>query len=431
MLQEQARSEARDIQEPEQPARGSKWKIIVAVIAAVVVLFLGIRWFSGRTAAANDAAKAASAKRPSVPVAVAPVQQRDVPVMLEGLGNVLASNTVTVKTRVDGQLIRFNFREGEQVHQGEELALIDPRPFEATQHQTEANLFKDKAQLENARRDLARFADLYRNGLIPQQQYDAQVSLVAQDEGITHADDAQIESARLNVTFCHIKSPIDGTVGLRIVDPGNMVHASDQNGLMVITQLQPITVLFTLPEDNVPTVAQHLKTGSLTVEAWSRDNSQKIATGRMLSLDNEIDPNTGTVRLKAIFDNRDGALFPNQFVNARLQVETRQNATTVPAAAIQRGSQGIYVYVVKADKTVETRPVTISLTEGNVAIVEGVNPGEQVVTDGQDKLQAGSKVEPHAEGSQPGGGSPSGKGSPPGQKSKRGAGKGAPGGNGA
>jgi multidrug efflux system membrane fusion protein len=443
MLQERARTETTPAHEAEvEPHTPTpKWKVVVPVILALVVLIVGIRLCTGRATQAGDSAQggagsAKGGKRPAVPVAVAPVQQRDVPVVLEGLGNVMASSTVTVKTRVDGQLMRFNFREGEHVHQGEELALIDPRPFQATLSQAEANRFKDLAQLENARRDLARFADLYKNGLIPQQQYDSQKALVAQEEGITHADDAQIEGARLNVTFCHIISPIDGTVGLRIVDPGNMVHASDQNGLIVITQLQPITVLFTLPEDDVTTVAQHLRAGPLTVEAWSRDNSQRVATGRLLTLDNEIDPNTGTVRLKAIFDNRDGALFPNQFVNARLQVDIRRNATTLPAPAIQRGSQGIYVYVVKPDKTVETRPVVISLTEGNVVVIDrGVSPGEQVVTDGQDKLQNGSQVEPHEEGAAgAGGGAPPGKGSP-GQRPKRGvdkgAGKGAPGGSGA
>jgi len=223
--------------------------------------------------------------------------------------------------------------------------------------------------------------------------------LVAQNEGLVHSDDAQINSARLNVTYSHIKSPIDGKVGLRLVDPGNIVHAADQNGLLVITQLQPIAVLFTLPEDSLQVVTQHMKGPRLTVEAWSRDDTQKIATGTLETIDNQIDPNTGTFRLKGVFANKDNALFPNQFVNARVQVYTRKNAITIPAAAVQRGSQGSYVYVVKSDKTVDQRQIKVALTEGTTSIIDsGLNAGELVVTDGQEKLQPNNKVEPQKGG---------------------------------
>jgi multidrug efflux system membrane fusion protein len=330
-----------------------------------------------------------------IPVSVAPAQVKDVPVYLEGLGNVQAYYTVTIHSRVDGQLMQVNFREGQQVHKGNELALIDPRPYEVQLAQAEATKFKDQANLENAQRDLQRYADLYKQGVIAQQQYQTQQSVVAQNEGLVRADDAAINNAKLNLVYCHIKSPIDGKVGLRLVDPGNMVHASDQNGLLVITQLQPIAVIFTLPEDNLRMVAQHMKGKPLEVQAWSRDDTQQIADGRLETIDNQIDPNTGTFRLKAVFDNRDNALYPNQFVNARLQVYTRQHAITVPAAAIQRGQQGDYVYVVKQDRTAESRPVKVALTEGTVVVLDsGVQPGEQVITDGQERLQPGNKVEP-------------------------------------
>jgi multidrug efflux system membrane fusion protein len=295
--------------------------------------------------------------------------------------------------------MKVNFREGQLVRKGEELALIDPRPYEAVLAQAEATKYKDQANLENSRRDLQRYEDLYKQGVIAQQQYQTQQALVAQNEGLVHSDDAQINSARLNVTYSHITSPIDGKVGLRLVDPGNIVHAADQNGLLVITQLQPIAVLFTLPEDSLQVVTQHMKGPRLAVEAWSRDDTQKIATGSLETIDNQIDPNTGTFRLKGVFENKDNALFPNQFVNARVQVYTRKNAITIPAAAVQRGSQGTYVYVVKSDKTADQRQIKVAMTEGTMSIIDsGLNAGEQVVTDGQEKLQPGNKLEPQRGG---------------------------------
>lgn len=378
--------------EPERPRRPIA-KIVIAAIAVLLVIIIAVRLLHARSANAEAAAAArAKGKRP-IPVAVATAESRNVPVILSGLGNVQAYNTVTVKVRIDGQLERFNFAEGQTVHAGEELALIDPRPSEAALAQMEANRFKDAAQLENARRDLERYTSLYHAGVLPQQQFNTQEAQVRTDEGLVKADDAQIQNAQLNVSYCHIKSPINGRVGLRFVDPGNMVHASDPNGLVVITQLQPVAVLFTLPEDQLQEVTQHMRLHPLLVEAWSRDNTEQIASGHLETIDNEIDPNTGTFRLKGVFDNRDGALYPNQFVNARLQVDVDRGATVVPATAIQHGTQGTYVYVVK-NGTAEVRPVTTGITEGtDVVIAQGLAPGETVVTDGQDKLQNGSKVE--------------------------------------
>jgi len=398
----------REVETPPDRKSGRKTAIWIIVIFIVLALgLLGIRALhkapdqssargQGRGAGGADASRA-------IPVSVAPVQQRDIPVYLEGLGNVQAYYTVTIHSRVDGQLMQVHFREGQHIRQGDELALIDPRPYEVQVAQAEATKYKDQANLENAQRDLQRYADLYKQGVIAQQQYNTQQSVVAQQEGLVRADDAQINNAKLNLTYCHIKAPIDGQVGLRLVDPGNMVHASDPNGLIVITQLQPISVLFTLPEDNLQMVTQHMKGGRpLEVQAWNRDDTQQIADGRLETIDNQIDPNTGTFRLKAVFDNRDNALYPNQFVNARLQVYTRQNAITIPAAAVQRGAQGTYAYVLKQDKTVENRSIKVALTEGLVAVLDsGVNPGEQVVTDGQEKLQPGSKVDPQVSGQSP------------------------------
>jgi len=400
------------------PRQTSGRKTVVWIIVIFIVLALGLFGIRALHKAPDQnpargqggrGAGGADASRP-IPVSVAPVQQRDIPVYLEGLGNVQAYYTVTIHSRVDGQLMQVHFREGQQVHQGDELATIDPRPYEVMVAQAEATKFKDQANLENAKRDLQRYADLYKQGVIAQQQYNTQQSTVAQQEGLVRADDAQIKNARLNLTYCHIRAPIDGRIGLRLVDPGNMVHASDANGLLVITQLQPISVLFTLPEDSLQVVSQHMKGARLEVQAWNRDDTQQVADGRLETIDNQIDPNTGTFRLKGVFDNRDNALYPNQFVNARLEVYTRQNAITIPAAAVQRGSQGTYAYVLKQDKTVESRPIKVVLTEGLVAVIDsGVNPGEQVVTDGQEKLQPGSRVDPQVPGQQPGQSSPAGR----------------------
>ena len=330
----------------------------------------------------------------AVSVAVAKAEVRDMPVFLNGLGSVDAFNTVTVKSRIDGQIVRIAFREGQEVKKGDLLVEIDPRPYQVALSQAEANLFKDQSALKDVKLNVARFAGLVKDGVIPQAQYDTQVSLAGQLEGTVRADQAQIDNVKLNLMYTRITAPINGRVGLRQVDVGNMVHASDPTGMLVITQLQPIAVLFTLPEDQLPAVSKRMHAGELPAEAYGRDDQTKLATGKLLTIDNQIDTTTGTGKLKAVFDNRDNVLWPNQFVNIHLLLEVRKDNTVVPAAAIQRGPQGTYVFTVKPDKTVEMRPVTVSFNGGNMsAISKGLSPGEAVVTDGQDRLQNGSQVE--------------------------------------
>jgi multidrug efflux system membrane fusion protein len=340
---------------------------------------------------------ARAATQTVVPVAVATAEKRDVPVYLKGLGTVTASNTVSVKSRVDGQLAQVNFKEGQHVKKGELLAVIDPRPFQVALDQAQATLFRDQAQLKDAQLNYERFKSLLNeSGAMSQQQVDTQKASADQLEGAVRGDQAQIDNAKLNLVYSHITAPIDGRIGLRLVDVGNMVHASDTNPLLVITQLQPIAVVFTLPEDNLVTVSQHMHGSTLPVEAYSRDDLTKLSTGKLLTIDNQIDQTTGTGRLKAMFDNPDDALWPNQFVNVRLLLEMHKDSIVIPSVAVQTGPQGSYVFTVKPDKTVAVNQVTVSFTQNNVAsIASGVSPGDIVVVDGQDKLQAGSKVDPH------------------------------------
>jgi multidrug efflux system membrane fusion protein len=334
----------------------------------------------------------------TVPVTVSPVLTEDFPIYLGGLGSIQAYYTVSVKSRVDGQLLEVKFREGEQVNKGDLLALIDPRPYQVQLDQAQATLFKDQALLRDAQLNYQRYKDLLQSsGAMSQQQVDTQKATVDQLEGTARNDQALVDNAKLNLSYCHITAPQSGRIGLRLVDPGNMVHASDTNPMLVITQLQPITAIFTLPEDQLPTVAKQMRRGALEVDAYSRDDSTKIATGKLLTIDNQIDQTTGTGRLKAVFPNEDNVLWPNQFVNIHLLLETKKNATVIPSAAIQQGPQGTYVYVVRPDKTVEARNVEVATTEGSLAqIASGISPNETVVTDGQDKLQNNSRVEPHS-----------------------------------
>jgi multidrug efflux system membrane fusion protein len=362
----------------------------VAVAAMVVCAS-----FSGCTGVDSKQQKAQAAGPHPVSVAVAKVQHQDVPVYLVGLGSVTAFYTANIKSRVDGQIMSVNFKEGQIVKEGDLLILIDPRPYQVQLEQMQAQLFKDAASLRDARLNLDRYTTLIPSGSIAQQQVDTQKSTVDQLDGQVRTDQAQIDNAKLQIVYCHITAPFTGRVGLRQVDPGNIVHAADTNPMLILTQLQPIAVIFTLPEDQLPTVSEHMKNSTLMVEAYSRDDQTKLATGKLQTIDNQIDPTTGTAKLKAVFDNNDNRLWPNQFVNANLLLETRKNSTVLPTAAILRGPQGAFVYLAKPDKTVEARPVTISLTQGTITTVTaGLNPGDTVVTDGQDKLQTGSTIEP-------------------------------------
>ena len=349
---------------------------------------------SGCTSADSKQQKAQAAGPHAVSVAVAKVEKQDMPVYLVGLGSVTAFYTANIKSRVDGQIMRVNFQEGQIVKEGDLLILIDPRPYQVQLEQMQAQLFKDQATLRDARLNLDRYTTLIPSGSIAQQQVDTQKSLADQLDGQVRTDQAQIDNAKLQLIYCNITAPFTGRVGLRQVDPGNIVHAADTNPMLILTQLQPIAVIFTLPEDQLPTVSQHMKNSTLLVEAYSRDNQTKLATGKLQTIDNQIDQTTGTAKLKAVFDNKDNQLWPNQFVNANLLLETRKDSTVLPTAAILRGPQGTFVYLVKSDKTVEARTVTVSIAQGNnTAIASGLNPGDTVVTDGQDKLQTGSKIE--------------------------------------
>ncbi len=377
---------------PKKRSVASKILLLLALLICVGA-FISWRSSAKKTQAAS-AAQADAATRRAVPVVTSVAEKRDLPVYLEGLGSVTAFNTVTVKSRVDGELTEIHFKEGQEVKKGDLLAVIDPRPFQVALSQAQATLARDQAQLSDAKLDANRYSQLVKEGVIAQQQYDTQNALAGQVQGSVEADQAQIDNAKLNLVYSHITSPIDGRVGLRLVDAGNIVHASDPNGLLVITQMQPIAVIFTLPEDSLPSVNAGMRKGMLPVKALSRDDGTQIAAGTLLTIDNQIDQTTGTYRLKAIFSNQDRALWPNQFVNARLLLDTRKNAILVPAAAVQHGSQGAFVYVVKSDKTAETRTVTPGLTEGTITeITAGLAPGEVVVTDGQDKLRAGTLVD--------------------------------------
>jgi multidrug efflux system membrane fusion protein len=357
---------------------------------------------------ATKSAKA-NAPPPAVPVGVATVKQGDFNVYITGLGSVQALNTVSLKTRIDGQIMQVNFREGQDVKAGELLIVIDPRPYQVALTQAEANLQKDEAQLTNAKAQYERNNVLYQQGVIAKQDLDTLQASFGTYEGTIAADKAAIDNAKLNLTYCYIKSPVPGRVGLRLVDPGNYVTAASGTAMIVITQLQPISLVFTIPEDQLQEVAQRMRQGTLEVDAYSRDDQTKLGTGTLLTINNQIDQTTGTVQLKATFDNADNALWPNQFVNAHLLLEKRKNAITAPASAMQRGPDGTYTYVVDSNNTVQMRTVQVALTQGStVVIASGLQSGDRVVTDGQEKLQAGMRVAPQAPAHQRNGGTSSG-----------------------
>src|SRR6266496_5680125 len=385
---------------------------IIAVLSSTLLLAAVFMTACSQSGPGPSPARANAPQ--SVPVTVSLAQQQDLPIYLTGLGSVTAYYTVNVKSRVDGQLVDVKFREGEFVKKGDLLALIDPRPYQVQLDQAQAQLFRDQASLKDAQLNYERYKSLLQeSGAMSQQQVDTQKATVDQFEGTTRNDQALVDNAKLNLTYCHITAPESGRIGLRQVDPGNLVHASDANPMFVITQLQPITVLFTLPEDQLQTVALHMRNSTLGVDAYSRDDQTKLTTGKLLTIDNQIDQTTGTGKLKAVFSNADSVLWPNQFVNVHLLLETRKNATVIPSAEVQQGPQGTYVYVVKADKTVEPRNVAVATTEGNLTqSASGIAPNETVVTDGQDKLQNGSHVDPHQQSASPNAGARNTNGAP-------------------
>lgn len=369
-------------------------KIIIGVVALLVLL---VAWsvVRARSNASGGAPSAGGRGGMTVPVVATDVTKRDVPVYLDGLGTVQAFNTVTVRARVDGALTKVSFTEGQDVKTGDELAIIDPRPFQASLDQALAKKATDEAQLGNAKVTFARNGELLAKKVLDQQTYDTSKYLVDQFTATVKSDQAAIESAQTQLDYTRIVSPIDGRVGIRQVDLGNIVHAADTNGLVVITQLRPISVVFTLPQQNLVEVNKAAAKGSLKVLAVGRDNASSLGEGTLTVVDNQIDPNTGTMKLKATFPNESLSLWPGQFVNTRLLVNTIKDGIVVPAAVVQRGPQGSYAYVVKKPElTVEMRPITVQQIDSGVALIsEGLAVGETVVVDGQYKLQPGSKVE--------------------------------------
>lgn len=423
---------------PRRPAntRARKWILLVLVLLAIGAAVWVIRRNAEKKVQQGEKMEAA-ANRP-MPVQTQPVQQRTMPIYLTALGTVTAYNTVTIKPRVDGQLLRVNFREGQVVSKGQLLLEIDPRPYQAVLAQAEGQLAKDQANAKNADAEAARYTALYQAGVVSKESQQTQISNAGQATGSIQADEAAIQAARVNLAYTRVASPIDGVVGLRQVDAGNIVHASDANGLVVVTQIHPIAVIFTLPEDQLPQVRERTRSGQkMVVDAFDRSDITHLGSGSLLTIDNQIDTTTGTDKVKAVFDNRDGALFPNQFVNIRLILEQRQNALVLPSVAIQTGTQGSFVYLVKpgeppADKQesgpgglsgsvkgsrpggaagagsggeqskgpshyVEAVPVKVDLTEGSRVILSGgVKPGDQIVVDGLEKLRDGARVLPRA-----------------------------------
>jgi multidrug efflux system membrane fusion protein len=329
-----------------------------------------------------------------VPVGVATVQKGDMPVTLTGLGTVTPLATVTVKTQLNGYLTQVAFQEGQMVKKGDFLAQIDPRPYQVALEQAEGQLAKDQALLKNAQLDLVRYNTLVAQNSVATQTRDTQVSLVAQDQAAIKTDQAQVDAQKLNLVYAHIVSPVTGRVGLRQVDAGNYVQTSDPNGIVVVTQLQPISVIFTLPEDNLPAVVKQLHKGAtLAATAYDRTGTTELGKGHLETVDNQIDTTTGTVKLRAIFDNEQEILFPNQFVNVGLLVDTLHDTDIVPSAAIQHGAPGAFVYVVKPDQTAAVQQVKLGPGDGqHIAVLDGLQPGEKVVVDGSDRLREGAKV---------------------------------------
>lgn len=371
------------------------WWLIALMIVALLGFWTYTRWQQPEPGAQRSSKRGGAPAARVMPVVAQPAKKSDVNVYLTGLGTVTPLKTVTVRSRVDGQLMRVLFREGQLVREGELLAEIDPRPFQAALTQVEGQMARDQALLANARIDLERYRALLAQDSIAKQLVDTQEALVRQYEGTVKIDQGQADNARLQLMYSRVTAPILGRLGLRLVDAGNIIRAGDTNGLVVITQLQPITVVYTIPQDNLPAVLKRAQSGErVPVDAYDRDQKAKLASGALLTVDNQIDTTTGTVKLKAQFSNDDAGLFPNQFVNVRMLIDTRRDVTTVPSAALQRGARGLFVYVVKEDRTVTLRDVKTGPAENDMTIIEsGIESGELVVVDGMDRLREGATVE--------------------------------------
>jgi multidrug efflux system membrane fusion protein len=373
--------------------------IVVGLVGALVYAIYRQYWAEPTAPTRQQGARGRAGSGAPIPVVAQPATSGDMNVVMSALGTVTPVRTVTVRTRVDGELVRVHFQEGQVVAEGGLLAEIDPRAFQVQLEQAQGQLTRDEALLANARLDLERYQTLFRQDSIARQQVDTQASLVRQYEGAIRVDRSQVENARLQLAYTRITAPVSGRLGLRLVDPGNIVRAGDQNGLVVITQLQPIGVVFPVPQDSVPAVLKRLSAGErVVVEAWDREMKAKLADGQLASVDNQVDPATGTVKLKAQFANDDKALFPNQFVNVRMVLDTLHDVVVIPSAAVQRGSQGMFVYVVQPDNTVVQRTVKLGPAEDQrLSVSEGLAPGEIVVTDGVDRLRPGASVQTAAQ----------------------------------
>jgi membrane fusion protein, multidrug efflux system len=372
------------------PLLRSRVAALVSALLLVAALGAGVLHWRSQ---ARQAAPPGEAAPPPVPVSVATAKREDVPVYLYGIGSAQPLNTVAVRARVDGTLTRFAVTEGQEVKQNELIAVIDPRPYQAALDAAMAKKAQDEAQLANSRQDLARYDTLAKKEFASRQQVDTQQASVGQFTAAVKGDEAAIETAQLNLSFCYVLAPIDGRIGLRQVDPGNLVHAADATGIVSITQIRPISVVFTLPQAALPQVSAAMKERKLEATALGADDKSVLDTGELLTLDNTVDQGTGTIRLKAIFPNANNALWPGQFVEVRLHVDTHPNALTVPSPAVQHGPSGLYAYVVGDKGTVSRKDVTVGQDDGTRAVLEqGVGEGDTVVVNGQSRLQSGTRV---------------------------------------
>src|ERR1700688_1757202 len=378
--------------EPSQTTKPRSRRRVALISGLVLLILAGVVWWNRQASAPQQAAGGRNA--PPMSIVPETVGKGDIGINLNGLGTVTSLATVTVRTQISGYLLKVDFTEGQDVKKGDLLAQIDSRPYEATLAQVRGQLARDEAMLKGAQVDLTRYQGLAAQNAVPHQTLDTQTALVAQDQGTVEADRATVKSAEVNLQYCRILSPLDGRVGLRQVDQGNYVTPGDTNGLVVITQLQPISVLFTLPEDNIQTVMKRMQGGAvLPSTAYDRSGANKIADGTLQTFDSQIDPTTGTIKARAQFANDTKALYPNQFVNVRLLVDTHKDVTTMSTAGIQRGLPGTLVYLVNADNTVSVRPVQLGVTEGErVEVRSGLAPGDRIVIDGADKLRDGAKI---------------------------------------